>query len=146
MCLFCNHELDYKKESTLKNHLKCGKHIQGDQRLKKPITLQETMNNKDKKELMIMDFTDMMISCNIPLEKKTRWNSGLKNMFPGHMPSSHTLCKDYLPKALTQHKKEIMQKIDGQPISIMIDETPDKLSRNVVNTLFHCGFTGETFG
>ena len=63
----------------------------------------------------------------------------------GFIPSSETLRKIYLPKILDKHKKEVKERIKDQPLSIIIDGSPDRLSRNVVNTIVMCGFSGERF-
>ena len=110
-------------------------------------TLEEVLRRGDKKQEMILDFVEMMLEANIPLHKRDKMSKWLMKYVPnsGFIPSSGTLRRDYLPKILKKKKLEIKDKITGQPISVIIDSSPDRLARNVVNTIFVCGFTGEKF-
>ena len=150
LCIFCNHVVDWKKKSILNDHLKSSKHLEcklGATAGKTQETLHQTLNKCDSKFQMIYDFVDMMVKCNIPLEKKDKMNDWLMKYIPnsGCIPTGNTLRRDYLPKVLSKHKAEIQGKIQNQSLSIIIDSTPDKLSRNVINTIVHCGFSGERF-
>jgi len=52
MCIYCNHEVDWKKKSILNDHLKSSKHIEcklGAIGAKKPITIEEILQTRQKK-------------------------------------------------------------------------------------------------
>ena len=73
MCIVCNHEVDWEKKSTLRNHLSSSKHIEIKTIsgvIKPQATLHETVTLADKKQDIILDFVEMMVQCNIPLGKK----------------------------------------------------------------------------
>jgi len=148
-CIHCDHPVSWKKLSTLNDHLASNQHIRSKLggKPKKPSTIKDTFNFNDKKQAFVQDFVEMMVTCNIPLTKKDKMASWLSNYVPnaGWILSSNTLRRDYLPKVMNKHKLEIKNKIQDQPLSIMIDSSPDRLSRNVVNIIVNCGFTGERF-
>ena len=150
LCIYCNHAIDWKKKSILTHQLKSSKHLECKLAAttgKTQETLRDTMNRYDAKTQMIFDFIDMMAKCNIPLEKKDKMNDWLVKYVPnsGCIPTGSILRRDYLPKVISKHKAEIQEKIQNQPLSFIIDSTSDKLSRNVVNIIVHCGFSGERF-
>jgi len=150
ICVHCNHTVDWTKKTTLTDHLTSAKHLEC--KLRKPsdkvqMTLEATVAQLDNKQQMIMDFTEMMTQCNIPLEKRDKMNSWLQKYVPnsGSIPMANTLRQNYLPEVLKKNKNAIKEKIKGQPLSIIIDSSPDKLSRNVVNTIVNGGISGERF-
>lgn len=150
MCIYCNHEIDWVRKSSVKSHIGTNKHIEIKMNsigVKRQATLQQTAQTIDKKQEMIFDFIEMMIECNIPLEKKDKMNDWLQKYVPnaGFIPSGYTLRRNYLPKVLEKHRNEIKEKIKDQPLAIMIDSSPDRLGRNVVNTIVVCGISGERF-
>ena len=89
----------------------------------------------------------MMVQCNIPLEKKDKMEKWLNNYVEnaGFIPSGETLRKIYLPKVLEKHKESVKEKIKDQPLTIIIDSSPDCQGRNVVNTIASCGLSAERF-
>ena len=89
----------------------------------------------------------MMLECNIPLNKREKMTTWLNKYVPnaGSIPCSNTLQKEYLPKVLQRYKEEIIQKIKDKPLSVIIDASPDRLSRQVVNTIVQCELSGEKF-
>jgi len=63
----------------------------------------------------------------------------------GTIPKADTLRRDYMPKVFSKHRMEIKEKIRDQPLAIIVDVSPDRISRNVVNTIAVCGSSGQKF-
>jgi len=149
MCIHCNHEVNWQKSSTLSSHVLSLHHLSIKNGGKKtlPTTIQSCLSTQDKKQEFNSDFVEMMLACNIPLEKRDKMENWLQKYLPnaGWIPSSDALRKVYVPKVISKHKLEITNKIQNQPLSLIIDGSPDRLSRNVVNSIIHCGYSGDTF-
>ena len=149
-CIHCNYDVDWSKDSTLKDHIKSKIHI--DRKLNKDgnkgtqQTIDDLTKIKDKKHKVIFDFMQMMMECDIPLEKTDnmrKWlNAYVTNS--GFIPSGNTLKRDYVQKMLDKHKSYLISKIKDQNISIATDNTPDRLGRTVMNTIFQLN-QGEIF-
>jgi len=151
MCKFCCHQVDWEKKDTVTGHIDTQKHKQvkfeAGGKAKIQTSLESTMPLQDKKQEMILDFVQMMMEANIPIEKKDKMDAWLKKYVPnaGFIPKAEALRKVYVPKVIEKEKNKIKEKIKDQPLSIVIDSSPDRKARNVVNTIAISGISGEKF-
>ncbi len=60
---------------------------------------------------------------------KRNWKNG------GAIPGSHQCKEFYFPILFQAKNSQLNEELKGKSISILIDETPDALSRQVVNVL-----------
>jgi len=102
-CIHCNHTVDWVKKSSIIDHLKSTKHLKcklNHKESKLQLTLEKSVSQMDFKHKIVMDFVEMIVSANIPLEKKDKMNDWLNKYVPhsGCIPTGNTLRQTYLPE------------------------------------------------
>ena len=150
ICKFCCYEIERNKRSTITDHLQSSKHLACKlpiDKAKPQITLENTLSRQDRKQEMILDFVQMMAEAKILFHKKDKMHWWLKKYVNngGCIPKADTLRKDYIAKILDKQKQKTKDRIKGQPLAILVDSSPDRQSRNVVNTIVICSLTGEKY-
>lgn len=83
------------------------------------------------------DWVKLCTALNIPLSKSDHplvrkfLNEKVTN--GGNIPKSHQLQEKYLGEVYRQEKERLKEKLSGEPVAVIFDETPDVEGRCVLN-------------
>lgn len=143
MCKFCDSRIEWMRKDT------CKKHVQGEShKRKKELHLKNNVSpkqlsilsaidrgqsSKQNKQEFILDFTNMLLGANIPLEKADddSVRTWLKKYVPGagDIPTARVLRETYLPKIGEASCEQVKRAVENQKVVLLADETTDKMGR-----------------
>ena len=156
MCYSCEKAIDHKRLSTVKDHLGSTKHLEqakkrqaltdaneGSSKKLRQCTILSAVKTsqtaKETRDEVVGDFVCALVAANIPIHKAD--NPVLRSFLQKHVrnggsiPQSQML-RDKVPSVYSRHINRLMNIFIDQPIFVIIDETTDNRSKQVVNILF----------
>eukprot|EP01022_Parablepharisma_sp_SALTPOND_P012765 TRINITY_DN16583_c0_g1_i6.p2 TRINITY_DN16583_c0_g1~~TRINITY_DN16583_c0_g1_i6.p2 ORF type:complete len:177 (-),score=12.58 TRINITY_DN16583_c0_g1_i6:208-714(-) len=142
MCKYCNREINWKKEDTIKKHLRSDAHRKN-KHGGKQLTLEKILSGTTSGSEIIDDFLSMMIQCDIPLYKVDKMRPFLKKhcIDGGFIPSSSGIRKSYLTKYCEKERKSVLSKLYNEPVSLLIDGSTDMRSRKVLHVIARVNYS-----
>lgn len=149
LCKSCNAHVDWKKKSTIKNHLISDYHQENarkrkaEQSTSAPQTIEESFGRSSAAKKVRDDTTiwlvNAFVAANIPLEKLD--NPVLREFIKtkvegsGTVPNANNLRAEYLPRIHETEVESLKAFFKDSSIAVICDETPDH-DQPVINVLF----------
>ena len=146
MCKYCNKVINWKKEDTIKKHLRADSHKKnkyGGMQL----TLEKTKGHPATRSEVLDDFLEMIIECDIPLYKVDKMKPFLKKhcIDGGSIPSSLSIRTNYLNNYCEHVYLSVLSKIKNEHLSLLVDGSSDKCSRKVLHVIAKINSSGEQY-
>ena len=104
---------------------------------KKLVTIPTATISSKQRSNFVLDFTQMMVAADIPLEKTSKLKPFLVKYCKqgGTLPQNKTLRTDYVPKLYTEHVEQLKKLLKDEPVAIVADETTDVRDHSILNVL-----------
>ena len=104
---------------------------------KKLVTIPTATISSEQRSNFVLDFTQMMVAADIPLEKTSKLKPFLVKYCKqgGTLPQDKTLRTDYVPKLYTEHVEQLKKLLKDEPVAIVADETTDVRDHSILNVL-----------
>ena len=151
-CRFCQHTVDWQRRNTLIDHQKSVKHKKNKDIAERkipatghtgPAKKQRTLfstaasTSMEERSTFQRDFVRMMTYADIPLEKVTKMKPFLKKHCAqgGALTTPNNLRETHLPRVFEEHYACLKEKLAGQYVSVIVDETTDCRDKSVLNVV-----------
>jgi len=144
-CKFCKDIVKWEKEDTIKKHLKSTKH----QKAKfGPIqlSLEEVKSVASISHPIVLDFVNMLISADIPMQKVDKMKPFLTKycVDGGKVPSAENIRKLHINRYFDLVYQQIKEKIKNKKLVLIYDCSTDFSGKPILNVLCKLTASNET--